>query len=105
MIEFKYAGGIVNEEEYQKKIDEARTYVARAEQDNFGGWVNLPINYDKDEFARIQALYGDTANRIMSHEDYDEITSDPLIRYVPCRIDKIAESDKAAFAGGREYEV
>lgn len=54
MIEFKYARGIINEEEYQKKIDEARTYVARAEQDDFGGWVNLPINYDKTEFERIK---------------------------------------------------
>jgi len=54
MIEFKYAGGIINEEEYQKKIDEARTYVARAEQDDFGGWVNLPINYNKTEFERIK---------------------------------------------------
>ncbi len=52
-----------------------------------------------------QPLYGDTANRIMSHEDYDEITSDPLIRYVPCRIDKIDEADAAAYAGGRGYEV
>lgn len=66
MIEFKYAGGIVNEEEYQKKIDEARTYVARAEQDNFGGWVNLPINYDKDEFERIKKV----AAKINEDSDY-----------------------------------
>ena len=36
-----------------------------------------------------QPLYGESANRIMSHEDYDEITTDPLLRYVPCRIEKI----------------
>ena len=53
MIEFKYAKGFVDEEVYQRVIDEARTYVAKAEQDDFGGWVNLPIDYDKEEFARI----------------------------------------------------
>lgn len=66
MIEFKYAGGIINEEEYQKKIDEARTYVARAEQDDFGGWVNLPINYNKDEFERIKKA----AEQINKDSDY-----------------------------------
>ena len=66
MIEFKYVGGIINENEYQKKIDEARTYVARAEQDNFGGWVNLPINYDKDEFERIKKA----AAKINEDSDY-----------------------------------
>lgn len=54
MIGFKYTGGIISEEEYQKKIDIARTFVAHAEQDAFGGWVNLPINYDKAEFERIK---------------------------------------------------
>lgn len=38
-----------------------------------------------------QPLYGAPANRIMSHEDYDEITTNPLLRYVPCRIEKIDE--------------
>ena len=66
MIEFKYASGVVNEDEYQKKIEEARTYVARAEQDAFGGWVNLPVDYDKEEFARIK----DAAKRINDSSDY-----------------------------------
>ena len=56
MIEFKYAPNEqIDEAEYQAKIDEARSYVARAQQDDFGGWVDLPINYDKEEFARIKA--------------------------------------------------
>ena len=56
MIEFKYAPSEqIDEAEYQAKIDEARSYVARAQQDDFGGWVDLPINYDKEEFARIKA--------------------------------------------------
>ena len=54
MIDFKYAGGLVNEEDYQRRIEEARGYVARAQQDEFGGWVDLPKHYDKEEFARIK---------------------------------------------------
>ena len=66
MIEFKYAKGFVDEAEYQKVIDETRTYVARAEQDAFGGWVNLPINYDKVEFERIKKA----AKKINDNSDY-----------------------------------
>ena len=67
MIEFKYAPiEQIDETEYQAKIDEARTYVARAQQDDFGGWVDLPINYDKEEFARIKAA----AAKINSDSDY-----------------------------------
>ena len=66
MIEFKYVKGFVDEAEYQKVIDEARTYVARAEQDAFGGWVNLPINYDKVEFERIKKA----AKKINDDSDY-----------------------------------
>lgn len=55
MIEFKYAKHqLIDEGRYQEKIDEARKYVARAQQDDFGGWVDLPVDYDKDEFARIK---------------------------------------------------
>jgi anaerobic selenocysteine-containing dehydrogenase len=66
------------------------------------GSVDIPVEYEwkmAEGYCMMphhmglknvnQPLYGDTANRIMSHEDYDEITTDPLIRYVPCRIDKI----------------
>ena len=66
MIEFKYAKGFVDEAEYQKVIDETRTYVVRAEQDAFGGWVNLPINYDKVEFERIKKA----AKKINDDSDY-----------------------------------
>ena len=66
MIEFKYAKGFVDEAEYQKVMDETRTYVARAEQDAFGGWVNLPINYDKVEFERIKKA----AKKINDDSDY-----------------------------------
>ena len=67
MIEFKYAPSEqVDEVAYQTKIDEARTYVARAQQDDFGGWVDLPVNYDKEEFARIKAA----AKKINEDSDY-----------------------------------
>ena len=56
MIEFKYAPSEqIDEAEYHAKVEEARTYVARAQQDDFGGWVDLPVDYDKEEFARIKA--------------------------------------------------
>lgn len=38
-------------------------------------------------------LVEETKRWIMSHEDYDEITSNPLLRYVPCRIEKIDGSE------------
>ena len=66
MIEFRYTTGLVGEEEYQRKIDETRAYVARTEQDTFGGWVNLPINYDKTEFNRIKKA----AEKINKDSDY-----------------------------------
>ena len=67
MIDFKYAPSEkIDEAVYQTKIDEARTYVARAQQDDFGGWVDLPVNYDKEEFARIKAA----AKKINEDSDY-----------------------------------
>ena len=44
----------------------ARGYIADIQGDEFGGWVDLPINYDKDEFARIEAA----AKKINSDSDY-----------------------------------
>jgi len=67
MIEFKYEPSeLIDEAEYQAKIEEARSYVARAQQDDFGGWVDLPLNYDKDEFARIKTA----AKKINEDSDY-----------------------------------
>jgi len=67
MIKFKYTPSkLIDESLYQEKIEEARSYVARAQQDDFGGWVDLPKNYDRDEFARIKAA----AEKINSDSDY-----------------------------------
>lgn len=66
MIEFKYTPSkLIDESLYQEKIEEARGYVARAQQDDFGGWVDLPKDYDRDEFAAIKAA----AEKINSDSD------------------------------------
>ncbi len=55
MIKFEYnIKGFVTEDEFKPMIDEARNYVARAQEDAFGGWVDLPKTYDREEFARIK---------------------------------------------------
>ena len=67
MIKFKYTPSkLIDESLYHEKIEEARSYVARAQQDDFGGWVDLPKDYDRDEFARIKAA----AEKINSDSDY-----------------------------------
>ncbi|MCQ2568924.1 MAG: glucose-6-phosphate isomerase [Candidatus Saccharibacteria bacterium] len=67
MIKFKYTPSkLIDESLYQEKIEEARSYVARAQQDDFGGWVDLPKDYDRDEFARIKAA----AEKINLDSDY-----------------------------------
>jgi Glucose-6-phosphate isomerase len=67
MIDFKAdLAKLISPEEFQRRVDEAKPFVARAQQDDFGGWVDLPINYDKDEFARIKKA----AAKIQSDSDY-----------------------------------
>ena len=67
MIDFKCDyRKFISAEELDERVATTRNYVARAQQDDFGGWVDLPINYDKDEFARIKAA----AAQINSDSDY-----------------------------------
>ena len=67
MIDFKCDyQKYISAEELDERVTTARNYVARAQQDDFGGWVDLPINYDRDEFARIQAA----AEQINNDSDY-----------------------------------
>lgn len=67
MIEFKCdLGHLVDEKTFNLKLEEARNAVSRAQEDDFGGWVDLPIKYDKDEFARIEAA----AKKINADSDY-----------------------------------
>ena len=51
--------GVVSQEQIQAMAPEveaahAKLYDAAAPGSDFVGWVRLPENYDKDEFARIQ---------------------------------------------------
>ena len=67
MIDFKCDyEKYISSEELDKCIATTRQYVARVQRDDFGGWVDLPINYDRDEFARIRAA----AERINGDSDY-----------------------------------
>lgn len=67
MIEFEYnIKGFASEDELKEEIERARTFVPRAQEDAFGGWVDLPVNYDKDEFARIKKA----AERINLNSEY-----------------------------------
>lgn len=67
MIEFEYnIKGFASEDELKDEIERARTFVPRAQEDAFGGWVDLPVNYDKDEFARIKKA----AERINLNSEY-----------------------------------
>ena len=55
MIEFDYnIKGFASEDELKLEIERARTFVQRAQEDEFGGWVDLPVNYNKKEFERIK---------------------------------------------------
>jgi glucose-6-phosphate isomerase len=55
MIEFDYnIKGFASEDALKDEIERVRSFVQRAQDDDFGGWVDLPVKYDKDEFARIK---------------------------------------------------
>lgn len=67
MIDFKCDfKKFISVEELDERVATTRHFVARAQQDDFGGWVDLPVNYDHDEFARIKAA----AEQIQSDSDY-----------------------------------
>ena len=67
MIDFKAdLAKLISVEDFQRRVDEVKPYVARAQQNEFGGWVDLPVNYDKDEFARIKAA----AKKIQDDSEY-----------------------------------
>lgn len=55
MIDFKCDyKKIISAEELEERIEKTRHFVAKIQQDTFGGWADLPVKYDKDEFARIK---------------------------------------------------
>jgi len=66
----KYAASFVSDEEILSFKDQiCRAHHALHEKTGVGsdhtGWVDLPVDYDKDEFARIQ----NAAKRIQGHSD------------------------------------
>lgn len=67
MIEFKCdLGHLADENTFNLKLEQARNAVTRAQEDDFGGWVDLPVKYDKEEFARIEKA----AEKINGDSDY-----------------------------------
>lgn len=67
MIEFKCdLGHLVDENTFNLKLEQARNTVTRAQEDDFGGWVDLPVKYDREEFARIEKA----AEKINGDSDY-----------------------------------
>ena len=69
-FDYSKAGSFISEEEigYMKKLtlDAKETLVSKTGAGNdFLGWINLPVDYDKEEFARIKAA----AKKIQSDSD------------------------------------
>ena len=59
-LETQYLGGFVRDHEWsaiQPQVTAAHELLhsGKGPGNDFLGWVDLPVNYDKDEFARIQA--------------------------------------------------
>ena len=66
----KYVSGFLKDEEiysFQDKITQAHNALHNktGEGSDFTGWVDLPVNYDKDEFSRIKAA----AEKIQNNSD------------------------------------
>ena len=57
MLNIDLASASVNTAPYAERLAQAHTWLQEAtgRGSDFVGWVNLPRDYDKEEFARIQA--------------------------------------------------
>ncbi len=128
----KYVSAFVTDEEllsYQSKIDKAHKdlHEGTGAGNDFIGWVDLPVNYDKDEFARIK----DAAERIKANSDilivigiggsylgaraavefvkgqnYNETRKDtPAIYYVGNSISSSYLSDIISICEGKDFSV
>ena len=69
-VDFSKTKGFINQDEYQKISYQAKAAIDLLHQKNgpgndFLGWLDLPFNYDKEEFARIKAA----AKKIKSQSD------------------------------------
>ncbi|HCR44312.1 MAG TPA: glucose-6-phosphate isomerase [Ruminococcaceae bacterium] len=69
-LDAKHLTGFINEEEYQAmeapvRLAHETLHGGTGLGNGFLGWVDLPVNYDKEEFARIKSA----AKRIRSNSD------------------------------------
>ena len=69
-LDSKYLKGFISEDEYtamegQVKLAHETLHNGTGLGNDFLGWVDLPVNYDKEEFTRIKAA----AKRIRSNSD------------------------------------
>ena len=59
MVKFDYSNSSINDRmifEFDSKVKENNKWIEDNKNDEkeFLGWVDLPVNYDKDEFERIK---------------------------------------------------
>lgn len=55
MIDFKCSlGNLVKTPDFEDRLGDAQKYVARAQQDEFGGWVDLPVKVNQEELSNIR---------------------------------------------------
>ena len=67
MIELNsYADKVVNKLDFEEKLEQARILMNKLVDEDMTGWVNLPVDYDKEEFERIKRA----AEKIRSESDY-----------------------------------
>ena len=83
MIEFKCdLGHLVDENTFNLKLEQARNAVTRAQEDDFGGWVDLPVKYDKEEFARIEKAAEKINGETQEMLDRYTVRADEIFDYV-----------------------
>lgn len=67
MIELKnYTDNFITQQELSQKTQTAKDLIARIKTDPMSGWLDLPINYNKEEFARIKQA----AQKIQNNSKY-----------------------------------
>ena len=85
-FDYSKAGSFISEEEigYMKKLtlDAKETLVSKTGAGNdFLGWIDLPVDYDKEEFARIKAaakkIHG---NKLKDNFQKDKLSQEQLIK-------------------------
>ena len=65
---------------------------------DFLGWIDLPVDYDKDEFARIKAAAKKIQEFLKSKLNADDyFTAEEMLN------DLIAETEEKGFAAGAKY--